>query len=250
MLMELIAAALGAAIGAGDVLQAVDIRQVEVGGEIGRRVDVTIDNNLLGLTWTRTSSSRFARRRADGFIGLGMLIDSPARFSAYSGDAKAIERKKNLIDEALKTAGARRLPRACSAGRPDRKALGHSRAGLPRPRAACGTMSFRRGAVAGGGEKVADYMSRGVGRAGPQARRRRDQPSIMAVDRPGAGAAVALPRDRASGVISIRASNCGSCPNGDGRLPSGAGACRRPRLLPLSRCLAQLWLNDYRAEPG
>ena len=81
-----------------------DLRQVKLGGELGRRMDVTINNNLLKLDLDKDFLKPF--RLKDGssdFIGLGMLIDGAVGLAAYSGDDKVIAWKKHLVDETVKT---------------------------------------------------------------------------------------------------------------------------------------------------
>ena len=56
---------------AADAMLPLDLRQVKVGGEIGRRVDVTVNNNLLMLDVEKTFLAPFrARKDSDGFVGL------------------------------------------------------------------------------------------------------------------------------------------------------------------------------------
>ncbi len=87
-----------------DRFTALDLRHVQVGGEIGRRIDVTIRNNLLVLDADRDFLAPFrAKTRSDGYIGLGKLIDATARFAAYTGDPKVLELKKHLVDTVLET---------------------------------------------------------------------------------------------------------------------------------------------------
>src|SRR5271157_696352 len=87
-----------------DRFTALDLRQVQVGGEIGRRIDVTIRNNLLVLDADRDFLAPFrTKTRSDGYIGLGKLIDATARFAAYTGDPKVLELKKHLVDTVLET---------------------------------------------------------------------------------------------------------------------------------------------------
>ena len=81
-----------------------DLRDVKVGGEIGRRIDITITNNLLKLDVDRDFLPPF--RLKDGktsYIGLGKLIDSAVKLAAYSGDPRALALKRHLVEEALKT---------------------------------------------------------------------------------------------------------------------------------------------------
>ena len=53
---------LGATSASDDALQALDLRQVKVGGEIGRRIDVTVRNNLLALDAEKVFLAPFAAR--------------------------------------------------------------------------------------------------------------------------------------------------------------------------------------------
>ena len=91
----------------GDVnypLDPIDIRQIKVGGMIGRQVDMTIRNNLLVLDYERDFLSPFKSKSSDyGFIGLGNVMDAIARLAAYSGDSKLLELKKKLVAELIDT---------------------------------------------------------------------------------------------------------------------------------------------------
>ena len=127
------------AAGAEKPFVPLEVRQVKLGGEIGRRIDVTIDNNLLRLDLDKDFLKPFREKTSpDGFIGLGMLIDSAVGLAAYSGDEKAIERKKYLDRRGPQDPGARRLPRHVPPGRSAVEAVGHSRNGLHHPRIAAG----------------------------------------------------------------------------------------------------------------
>lgn len=78
--------------------------KVRLQGEIGERIDRTIENNLMVLDLEKDFLKPFRDRNAQGgFIGLGMLIDSAVKLAFYSQDKKVIDRKDFLIDEALKT---------------------------------------------------------------------------------------------------------------------------------------------------
>jgi len=79
-------------------------RDVKVGGEIGRRIDVTVQNNLLQLKADSDFLKPFQdRKMTDGFIGLGMLIDATVRLAAYTDDPKVLALKKHLVRETIKT---------------------------------------------------------------------------------------------------------------------------------------------------
>ena len=103
--LALVLTSLGACLAFGeDRFTALDLRQVQVGGEIGRRIDITIRNNLLVLDVDRDFLAPFrTKTRSDGYIGLGKLIDAASRFAAYSGDPKVLKLKKHLVDTILAT---------------------------------------------------------------------------------------------------------------------------------------------------
>lgn len=96
-------AVLGQATMAADAFLPVDLRQVKVGGEIGRRIDMTINNNLLVLDAEKEFLSPFRTKTArEGYIGLGKLIDATVRFAAYAKTEKVILLKKHLVEETIK----------------------------------------------------------------------------------------------------------------------------------------------------
>lgn len=95
-------AAAAATTTAADRFEPLDLRQVKVGGEIGRRIEVTITNNLLVLDADRDFLAPFgAKDRDGGYIGLGKLIDATARLAAYSRDPRVLALKKHLVERTL-----------------------------------------------------------------------------------------------------------------------------------------------------
>lgn len=80
---------------------------VKVGGEIGRRINVTINNNLLALDINKFLQPFKERNlRGEGYsdyIGLGKNIDAVVRFAVYEKSSKIMSLKKLLIDETVKT---------------------------------------------------------------------------------------------------------------------------------------------------
>ena len=64
-----------------DQLNPVDIAAVKVDGEIGRRIDITIANNLLKLDIDKDFLESFIRKNDGGYIGLGKLTDGVIRMS-------------------------------------------------------------------------------------------------------------------------------------------------------------------------
>jgi hypothetical protein len=89
---------------ASDALVPLSLRDVQVGGEIGRRIAITITNNLLVLDADGAFLQPFKTRNAkDGYVGLGKLIDATVKLAAQSGDARVLELKQHLVAETLKT---------------------------------------------------------------------------------------------------------------------------------------------------
>jgi DUF1680 family protein len=90
----------------GDVHEAgwipVDAANVTLGGEIGRRIENTIRNNLLVLDPDRDFLDPFrAKDRTSGYIGLGKLIDATVRFAWHTGDPEVLKLKNYLVSETL-----------------------------------------------------------------------------------------------------------------------------------------------------
>lgn len=89
---------------ASEQLIPLDIGRVKVGGEIGRRIDVTINNNALVLDADKDFLRPFQQKnREGGYIGLGKFIDCLVRFTAYSHDEKVLDLKKHVVAETIKT---------------------------------------------------------------------------------------------------------------------------------------------------
>lgn len=87
---------------ASDRLEPIELGRVKVGGEMGRRIDVTANNNLLMIDVEKDFLQPFAaKNQSSGYVGLGKLIDSLARMAAYNGDPKLVERKKKVVAAAI-----------------------------------------------------------------------------------------------------------------------------------------------------
>lgn len=94
--------ALPAALLAADALSPLPLRDVKAGGEIGRRIDITVNNNLLVLDLERDFLAPLAARDPkSGYIGLGKLLLSAVRFAAYTGDARVIALKDRVVERAI-----------------------------------------------------------------------------------------------------------------------------------------------------
>jgi len=75
-----------------------------LGGEMGRRMRLTIENNLLVLDADGDFLSPFRRKDQEGgFIGLGKLIDAAVHLAYYSGDDRALEFKQKLVRDSAAT---------------------------------------------------------------------------------------------------------------------------------------------------
>ncbi len=98
----------GTGMTAKDVFKPLDFRQVNVGGEIGRHLDITVNNNLLKLDVDNDFLLPFQLKNQEGkgfsdYIGIGKLIDAAVRFAAYTKNEKVLAMKKHLVDELIKT---------------------------------------------------------------------------------------------------------------------------------------------------
>lgn len=85
-----------------DVMLPVDTRHVSVGGQIGKRIELTIRNNVLALDADRDFLAPFRKKEsAGGYIGLGKLIETAARLAVHTGDEQVLALEKHLVSEAL-----------------------------------------------------------------------------------------------------------------------------------------------------
>jgi uncharacterized protein len=82
-----------------------DPAQVKVGGEIGRRIDLTINKNLLVIEVENQFLKPFRQKQSRPFdyIGLGKLIDATVSFARYSKNPRVIELKDRLVKELIAT---------------------------------------------------------------------------------------------------------------------------------------------------
>ena len=85
-------------------MKPIDVRHVKVGGEIGRRIDITARNNVLVIDIDKDFLSPFRdRSREEGYIGLGKLIDSVVRLAAYMDDDEVLSCKDRIVKEVIQT---------------------------------------------------------------------------------------------------------------------------------------------------
>ena len=92
-----------------DALQPVTLRQAELSGEIGRRIDDLIYKNYMVLNLDHDFLEPFRSRPFTNewhYVGVGKVIDAGSLFAAYTGDPRVNERTAGLIDELMKTRDA------------------------------------------------------------------------------------------------------------------------------------------------
>jgi len=82
----------------------IGLGDIKVAGEVGRQIDLTVNNNLLALDTENVFLVPFRQRnQPSGYIGLGKLIDATVRFAAYTKDERVFALKNRLVSEAIKT---------------------------------------------------------------------------------------------------------------------------------------------------
>ena len=70
--------------------------RITVGGEIGRRIEITIANNLLQLDIEHDFLAPL-RKKTGAFVGIGMLLNTMTRLAAFSGDQRVAFLRDNLV---------------------------------------------------------------------------------------------------------------------------------------------------------
>ena len=92
---------------AEDAFQPLPLDRVRIDGEIGRRIEITVTNNLLKVDVDKDFLKPFREKtRTDASIGLGKLIEASVHFAACTKDGRVLELKRYIVDETLKTQGA------------------------------------------------------------------------------------------------------------------------------------------------
>ncbi len=84
-----------------DQFAPVKLSDIKVGGEIGRRVDITIDNNLLKLDIEKDFLNSFRKKDDAEYVGLGKMIDTVVKMAVYSRKDKVVSLKKNIVNEVI-----------------------------------------------------------------------------------------------------------------------------------------------------
>lgn len=87
-----------------NMFKPIPLDSVKVGGEIGRRIDITIYNNTMVMDIDNEFLKPFIRRKdSGGYIGIGKTIDALVRFAKYTNDPKVIARKEHVVKTILDT---------------------------------------------------------------------------------------------------------------------------------------------------
>lgn len=83
----------------------IDPAQVRVGGEIGRRIDLAIQKNLLALNVDGDFLKPFHEKNTGlfAYIGLGKLLDAVVSFAYYTREPKVIALKNHVLKDLLGT---------------------------------------------------------------------------------------------------------------------------------------------------
>lgn len=90
-----------------DILHPLSVTDVHLDGEIGRRISLTIEKNLLAIN-IQDQLNHFRNQKSvpqlrDGFCGIGMFIDGLVSFAAYKNDPSLITYKEQIITDLIKT---------------------------------------------------------------------------------------------------------------------------------------------------
>lgn len=85
-----------------DVFQSINPEKVKVSGEIGRRIDVTLLENIRKIDVDKDFISPFLKKAdSGGFVGIGMYIDALAKYAAYTNDSEVVEYKDKVINQLI-----------------------------------------------------------------------------------------------------------------------------------------------------
>ena len=89
---------------ASDQLTALPPGTVKLGGEMGRRIDVTVNNNLLVIDVENDFLKPLReRKQGSGYTGIGKLIDASVRLALYTKDEQVLALKRHIVSEVLNT---------------------------------------------------------------------------------------------------------------------------------------------------
>ena len=85
-------------------MRPLELRDVTLAGEFGRRVERMIEANVLAIDIEKTFLPDFRERGASGnYVGFGKFIDSVVRFAVATGDERLMALKKKAITDLIAT---------------------------------------------------------------------------------------------------------------------------------------------------
>lgn len=88
--------------GTSDIFQPFNVNEVKVNGEIGRRIDITLHENIQKIDIDNDFIIPFIKKdNGEGFVGIGMYIDALAKIANYTGDQQIILYKDYIIDQLI-----------------------------------------------------------------------------------------------------------------------------------------------------
>ena len=83
------------------MLEPININQIKLAGEIGRRIDATIENNIYKINIDQDFIKPFQEKKGRGglraFIGTGKLMDALVCLAAYSHENKLVSLKQHMV---------------------------------------------------------------------------------------------------------------------------------------------------------
>lgn len=86
------------------LFEPVSLDQVKVSGEIGQRIHLTIEKNLLALDWNKDFLAPFLERSATDYIGLGKSLEGLIHLAFAGHDQRLLKLKGDLIALLLSSA--------------------------------------------------------------------------------------------------------------------------------------------------
>ena len=97
----------------GERLVPIQLKQVHLGGEFGRRISQIIENDILRVDVEKTFLDQFRERPAEPFpyLGFGKFLDAVVRLAAHRGDPRLLALKRRMSRRTPRDPGYRRLHR-------------------------------------------------------------------------------------------------------------------------------------------
>ena len=90
---------------AGEEFSPIGLDEIELGGEMGRRIGLTVSQNLKKIDVDKDFLKSFREKKPASarYIGLGKLIDSLVHFAVHTGDPEILALKKHVVTETIRS---------------------------------------------------------------------------------------------------------------------------------------------------